>query len=120
MKNSLKGAFYSGLIFPGLGQIVFKHYIRGIALLLTVSACLTVIIVKEVQQAFAILKIIESTGSAVNMSTISRAAVQVSAVSGNLTFKLLLLLIAVCWIIGIIDAYRIGRKKDIETRQAIC
>ena len=41
MKNSLKGALLSGLVFPGLGQVVLKHYKRGFALMLTVSVSYT-------------------------------------------------------------------------------
>ncbi len=114
MNNSLKAAFLSGLIFPGLGQIVLKHYKRGAVIMLTVLVSLSVVVAKAVQHALAILEKIESEGGAISMSTISNAATQASATSGNLTFNLVLLLVAVCWIIGVVDAYRIGKKKDIE------
>ncbi len=112
--NSLRGAFLSGLVFPGLGQIVLKHYTRGIALMLTISVSLVVIIVKAVQQALVILQKIELEGGIIDMSTISNAATQASAASDSLILNLALLLIIFCWIIGIIDAYRIGKKKDRE------
>ena len=114
MKNSLKGAFLSGLIFPGLGQISLKHYKRGIVIMLTVLVGMSVFIVKAVQHAHGILEKIESQGGAISISTISNAATQASATSGNLTFNLALLLVIICWIIGIVDAYRIGKIKDIE------
>lgn len=38
MNNSLKGALLSGVVFPGLGQIILKHYKRGIALMFWVLA----------------------------------------------------------------------------------
>ena len=31
MSHALKAALLSGLVFPGLGQIMLKHYKRGIA-----------------------------------------------------------------------------------------
>lgn len=114
MNNSLKGAFYSGLVFPGLGQIILKRYQRGVVLILTVSAGMVVIIIKAVQQAFAILEMIESAGGSVNMNTITDAAAKASTDSDSLIIKLLLLLILFCWIFGIIDAYRIGSIKDRE------
>ena len=114
MNNSLKGAFLSGLIFPGLGQVVLKHYKRGAVIMLTVLVSLSIVVVKAVQHALAILEKIESEGGAISMSTISDAATQASTTSGGLTFNLALLLIILCWIIGIVDAYRIGKKKDIE------
>jgi len=114
MNNSLKGAFLSGLIFPGLGQVVLKHYKRGAVIMLTVLVSLSVVAVKAVQHALAILEKIESEGGAISMSTISNATAKASTTSGSLTFNLVLLLVILCWIIGIVDAYRIGKKKDIE------
>ena len=116
MNNALKGALWSGLIFPGLGQVVLKHYKRGAIIMLTVLVSLAVMVVKAVESAFAILEKIELEGGAINMSTISNAVTQASTSSGSLTFNLLLLLIIVCWIIGVVDAYRLGRKKDLEQR----
>ncbi|MBW1769244.1 MAG: hypothetical protein JRJ65_19635 [Deltaproteobacteria bacterium] len=114
MNKSLKGAFWSGLIFPGLGQVVLKHYKRGAVIMLTVLVGMSVVVVKAVQQALAILENIESEGGAISMSAISNAVTQASSTSGSLTFNLVLLLVILCWIIGVVDAYRIGKKKDIE------
>ncbi len=122
MKNSLKGAFWSGLIFPGLGQIVLKHYKRGAVIMLTVLVSMSVFVVKVVQHALDILEKIQSQGGAISMSTISNAATQASSTSGNLTLNIVLLLVIICWIIGVVDAYRIGKIKDIEegsARQAL-
>jgi len=117
MKNSIKGALLSGLVFPGLGQVIQKHYKRGAVLLLAVSASLSVILIKAVQQAFAILEKIQSEGGEIDMSMISKSATQASTSSGSLIFKIALLLILVCWIIGVVDAYRIGKKRDIDEQE---
>jgi len=114
MNNSLKGALLSGLIFPGLGQLVLKHYKRGAVIMLTVLVSLSIVVVQAVQHALAILEKIESEGGAISMRTMSNAATQASAGSGSLTYNLVLLLVILCWIIGIVDAYKIGKKKDLE------
>jgi len=114
MNNSLKGAFLSGLVFPGLGQIVLKHYKRGAVIMLTVLLSLSVIVIKAVQKAFTILEKIESKDGTIDINTISNAATQVSTTSDSLIFSFALLLIIFCWIIGVVDAFRIGKKKDIE------
>ena len=114
MNNSLKGVLLSGLIFPGLGQVVLKHYKRGAVIMFTVLVSLSIVVVKAVQHALSILEKIESAGEAIKMSTISNAATQASTTSGSLTFNIVLLLVILCWIIGVVDAYRIGKKKDIE------
>ncbi len=114
MKNSLKGAFWSGLIFPGLGQVVLKHYKRGAVIMLMVLVSMSVVVVKAVNSALAILENIESEVGAISMSSISNAATQASTISGSLTFNLVLLLTILCWIFGVVDAYRIGKKQDIK------
>jgi hypothetical protein len=116
MKNAIKGAVFSGLVFPGLGQVVLRHYKRGIALALAVVLSLLVVVVKALRQAFAILEKIEAEGRVIDMSTISSAAAQASTASEDLVYNLVLLLIILLWIVGIVDAYRLGRKKDIEER----
>jgi len=114
MKYSLKGTLLSGLVFPGLGQIVLKQYKRGIVLMLTVSTSLIVIAIKAAQYAFTVLDKIELEGGVIDLKTITDAAAQASSTSDSLVFNLGLLLIVVCWIFGIVDAYRIGKKMDLE------
>ncbi len=114
MNYATKGAFLSGAVFPGLGQVVLKHYVRGIALMLVVSASLVVIVKKALEQALAILEKIQWEGGTIDMITISNAATQASTSSDSHTFNLLLFLIVSCWLIGTVDAYRIGKKKDLE------
>jgi hypothetical protein len=112
MKNSLKGALLSGLIFPGLGQIALKRYRRGIVLMLVVMAALIVMIVTAVQQAYAVLERIEAVGGTPDSETIRQAAEQAAAASDSAAIPAMALLIVICWVVGIVDAYRIGRQKD--------
>jgi hypothetical protein len=116
MNNSLKGALLSGLIFPGLGQVALKQYKRGAVIIIAVLVSLSIVVVKALQLAFAILEKIQSEGGVISMSTISDAAIRASTTSGSLTFNLALLVVILWWIIGVVDAYRIGKKKDIEER----
>jgi uncharacterized membrane protein len=116
MKNSMKGALLSGLVFPGLGQIALKHYWRGFALVVAVMACLYIIIVTAVQQAYAILDTIETEGGMPDSETISQAAAQAAAASDSPIISVVSVLIIVCWIVGIIDAFRIGKQKDLKER----
>ena len=118
MNNSLKGALLSGLVYPGLGQVMLKYYKRGAVLMIAITATLLAVLIKAVQQAFTILEKIESEGGEIDMSTILSTATQASTTSDSLIFKLLLWLLIFCWIIGVVDAYIIGRKKDIEGRLA--
>ncbi|MFQ5683771.1 MAG: hypothetical protein ACE5HC_10925 [Candidatus Binatia bacterium] len=114
MNNALKGAFWSGFIFPGLGQIVLKHHKRGAFIMLVVLVSISVVVVEAARSALAILEAIAASGGAINMNTILSAATQAVVTSRSFTLNLVLWTTILCWIIGVVDAYRIGRKKDIE------
>ncbi|MGD8619287.1 MAG: hypothetical protein PVH54_08865 [Gammaproteobacteria bacterium] len=114
MKNATKGALLSGLVFPGLGQLVLRQYRRGAVIMLAVLISLSVIIIETVQQALAILEKIELQGDAVDMVDISNAVAQESARSGGTMINILMLFVVACWVAGTVDAYRIGRKTDLQ------
>ena len=118
MNYSLKGALLSGLVFPGLGQVVLKHYKRGIAWMLAVVAGLLVVVSEATEQALTILEKVESQGGAIDMKTISNAATQASTPSDSIVFNGALFLIIICWIGAVVDAYRIGRTKDLRQQSA--
>ena len=113
MNRSLKGALLSGLVFPGLGQLVLKHYKRGIALMLTAFVSLLIMVVKVGQQAFSLLEKIESEGDEMNPSTILNTTSGASTTSDSLTYYIVLFLLIFCWIVGVVDAYRIGKKEEL-------
>ena len=112
MNNSMKAALLSGLVFPGLGQLVLRQYRRGLVIMLAVLICLSVIVIKAVHYARVILENIELQGDVIDMTAISNAATRESLQSGSITLNLLMLFIIVCWVAGTVDAYLIGKKKD--------
>jgi ABC-type spermidine/putrescine transport system permease subunit I len=112
MNNSLKAALLSGLVFPGLGQIFLKHYKRAAVIILAVFGSLALVIVKATQLALTILEKIESEGRLIDIDSITEATSQATA--SILTINFGFLLIIICWIIGTVDAYRVGKKKDKE------
>jgi TM2 domain-containing membrane protein YozV len=112
MKNSMKGALLSGLVLPGLGQMVQKRYGRGIILILVVTSSAVAILVKAFQQATAIMEQID--GDSVDMSTITDAVSRAMAASGSSTYRIAMVAIIVSWIVGIVDAYWTGRRMDLD------
>lgn len=114
MNNSIKGAFWSGLIFPGMGQIVLKHYVRGTIIILVVSISMIIIIAEAVEQALTTLEKLRLEGSAISMSVITRVVTEIATIFQNPTHQYLILMILSFWVISNIDAYLIGRKKERE------
>ena len=114
MKNSLKGAYLSGLVYPGAGQMLQKHYVRGAALMVVVTAALAASILSASRHAQAILTDIQSTGADYDVWTLLHEVSKVSAGRTDRTIELSTIVIVACWIVGIADAYVAGKKIDAE------
>ena len=112
MNSSIKGACLSGLVFPGLGQIVQRHYMRGIVLISIVSACLIMIFVDASRKINTILANIESSNAGLDITSIMKEVHTSSAGGDYLQMNTLSALIFCCWVIGIVDAYLSGKRID--------
>jgi len=114
MKNSLKGALLSGLVLPGLGQVLFRHYMRGVVLMFAICASMSVMAALVLENALPLLEKIAADGGEVDISMIATAVNQAATTSDSLLFNALLLLVLICWVLAVVDAYRIGRKIDLS------
>ena len=112
MTHALKAALLSGLVFPGLGHFLLRHYKRGIALSGATAVSLVILVIKAVQTALAVLVEMASRGAAVYMEQISQAARDAAAGKDSVIVNAMLLVILACWLAGLVDAVRMGRKKD--------
>jgi hypothetical protein len=116
MSKALKGALLSGLVFPGLGEFVLKSYGRGVAFVVLTLACLGTLVGTAVQRAEVALEVVQAAGEAVDLDTISKAASDAVTHGGGGLALAALLLLALCWVASIVDAYWIGRKADAGRR----
>ena len=112
MKRSSRAALLSGLVFPGLGHISLKKYLRGFALIATSLVALAVIVTTAYQQAQLIVD--QMASGQIPMET--GAIAQAVSDSGNTTSRLIdniaLYVLVACWLIGIVDAYRLGGAAE--------
>jgi hypothetical protein len=95
MKKSSKAALLSGLIFPGIGHIFLKEYLRGSALVVLSLAALSVVVTIAYQHALLIVDRIISGD--VSVEAVENAAV---------------IVLVACWLAGIIDSYRLGAVQE--------
>ncbi len=112
MKISTKAALLSGLIFPGTGQIHLKRFRRGITIMILAFSGIGAIIWMSTVRALAVLEQIQNQLNQVDMATISNVALASSTDHTSIYYKPVLLFIVCCWLFSIIDAYRIGKKRE--------
>jgi TM2 domain-containing membrane protein YozV len=111
MKTSIKAALLSALVFPGLGQMHLKRYVRGLIPMVLVLTGLGVLIVQATVDALQVLDKIQLQGGTVDMNAVSNLAAG-SLTHGDPYSSLISLGIAGCWVFSVIDAYLLGKEKD--------
>ncbi len=113
MSKAMKGALLSGLVLPGLGQIVLKRYQRGVVFLVAAMAGVVVVMVKAAQTAMAIVEKAGSAAGNLDINQMMTTTNQALADAGTLGYKLALALILFAWLFSAVDAYLVGRKLDM-------
>jgi hypothetical protein len=111
MKTSIKAALLSGFVFPGLGQMYLRRYVRGLVLMVLVLVCLGILIARVTASALQGLDAIQLQGENVDMNAVANLAAA-SSTQGDSYSSLIWLGIFGCWLFAVIDAYRLGKEKD--------
>ena len=112
MTRSIKVALLSGLVFPGIGHLALKQYPRGLVFLLAALAALSVIVIKAVEQALAIVASINSGEISVEPGAIVDMASMPISGTGDSTLNIASLVFVAVWIVGILDSYRLGADQE--------
>ena len=112
MKVSTKAALLSAFVFPGIGHIYLKKYAAG-ALLTAVSfAAIYYLVSNAVERAFEISEKIQSGDVQLDIDEITKLVSQQSTGAEVQLLNIATIALLICWLIGIIDAYRVGRVRD--------
>jgi hypothetical protein len=114
MKKSSKAALLSGLIFPGIGHIFLREYFRGSVLIALSLASLSVVVTSAYQHALLVVDRIASGDVAIEAGAIAQAVSNSTNATDNLIENAAFVLMAACWLAGIIDSYRLGALQEIS------
>jgi hypothetical protein len=112
MKKSSKAALLSGLVFPGIGHMVLKQYLRGSVLMLAALAALSVIVTRIFQQALTIVDSINSGDIPIETGAIAELVSNSTSGADSLVESTAVIVLGACWLIGIIDSYRLGVAQE--------
>jgi hypothetical protein len=114
MKRPLKAALLSALVFPGSGHIYLQHHKTGYSILAIAFICLCVVIENTVSRALSIFEQLQKGGGIIDINQITELATQSAQHSSPLFVQVSVNLLIICWLFGIIDAYRLANKKTDE------
>ena len=102
----------SGLIFPGIGHIVLKQYLRGSVLMLFALVALSVIVTRIYQRALTIVDRINSGDIPVDTGAIAELVSNSTSGADSFIDNIAVIVLGACWLIGIIDSYRLGAAQE--------
>ena len=112
MKRSSKAALLSGLIFPGIGHIVLKQYLRGSVLMLSALAAFSIVVTRVFQRALTIVDRVNSGEIPVDTGAIAEMVSNSTSGADRSIENIAVVVLGVCWLIGIIDSYRLGVAQE--------
>jgi len=112
MKRSSKAALLSGLVFPGIGHIVLKQYLRGSVLVLSALVAFLIVVTRVFQRALTIVDRISSGEIPVETGAIAEMVSNSTSGADSFIENMAVIVLGVCWLIGIIDSYRLGVAQE--------
>lgn len=111
MKNSTKAALLSCFVLPGAGHLYLKRYRFGLLLSVCAVAAVYFIASSAVQTALEVVEKIQGSGVALDADAIAELVSQQSR-AGEESTNTAMTALAILWLIGIFDSYRVGRVLD--------
>ncbi|MBA6234298.1 MULTISPECIES: hypothetical protein [unclassified Colwellia] len=120
MKNVTKAVLLSTLVYPGVGQLVFQSYRRAIALILVFSIAAYVYIEEVVSKYQPLIDRVKSGEIGLNSQVLANEIAKHPITFDPFWVSTLTYILVICWGVGVIDAYRLGIKKDAKASLNEC
>ncbi len=112
MKKSTKAVLLSALVFPGVGHFFLKRYLSGILLAGASFAAVYYLTSKILEKVLRIAEEIQSGSVQLNVQAISNLASSQTTGAEAQILNVITILFIVCWLIGVVDSFRVGRVQD--------
>lgn len=113
MKAAYKASLLSAFVLPGAGQLYLKKYWRGLVIMF-VFLCGAIFIVWSIAApAFNRLEsiVVKMQSGAVSMQQLAEISGSPDSTKSSYYDAVFYSIVCV-WIFAVVDAYRLGRKKD--------
>ena len=112
MSNAVKAVLFSAFVFPGSGHLYLRKTVQGGLLVIVSIACVTILLSIAMEKAQQISDKILSGEIPLDVTRITEEITNHAATGGTQWAEIATYLLLVCWLVGIVDSFRIGRLKD--------
>jgi len=112
MKKPMKAALLSALVYPGVGQLICQAYWRAFGLVVIFSVAVYYYVEEVVSKYQPLVDKVKSGEVALNSQALVAEITKNPIIFDHQLVSTLTCILITCWLVGIIDAYRLGIKKD--------
>jgi len=114
MKKPMKAALLSALVYPGIGQLLYQAYWRAFILIIVFSITVYYYLEEVVSKYQPLVDKVKSGEVALNSQALAIEISRNPIILDQQLVNTLTYILISCWLVGIIDAYRSGIKKDAK------
>lgn len=107
-----KSLLLSALVYPGVGHLYLKRHGRGAALMAMTTAGLAVIVVTMAAKAMVLWEKLQHGDLPPDAGAIMELLDQSAMGHAGLLLDVAGYAVLLCWLFGMVDAYRIGKRQD--------
>ena len=118
MSNSLKAALLSALVFPGSGHFMLKKHVAGAFLAGVSLVCIYLFLSTALEIAHEISFKLQMGEIPLDVARITEAISTQIAAADTGYVDISTYVLAACWLLGIVDSYRVGRLQDKAERSS--
>jgi len=112
MNQALKAALFSAFIFPGSGHFLLKKHVRGVLLAGVTCLCIWILLSVALEKAQEISFKIQNGEIPLDLSRIMDEVSKLAAGSDTQQADIATYILVICWLVGTVDAYRVGRLQN--------
>ena len=117
MRKSIKAALLSGLVFPGVGHFSLNRYQRGLVFFAPTFFALIMLIRYSLNKAYTIADQISVGAIPLDTAVITNLISSPPEAAEMLRLQMATWIIILCWVISIVDSFRLGRILDQENKK---
>ena len=117
MNRSTKAVLLSALVFPGAGHIFLRKKLSAMLLIVVTLAAVYLLMTSVIQQANVIAEQILSGELQADLGSISNLVA--TPKDGSSKINLATLALGIAWVVGIFDAWRVGRSQQLESNKRL-
>lgn len=118
MSHALKASLLSIFACPGAGHLYLKSYPKAIALIVIVIGSIGIIVRQALISAQIVIEKIQTDGGALDINHILTLVENASQPADNNLVLIASYSITICWLVALVDAYRLGKKIDSHSNDA--